>query len=194
MNIKLLKKLTALLAITSILQGCVALGIAGGAAVATKVGTDPRTMGSQLDDETLELKVYNAVNKDTQIKQEARVVVVSYSKRILLIGQVPDENLKSVASSLARGVEGVEDVYNEMRIGSPISFGRISQDAWITTKIKSDMLINSSVKTTDIKAITENKEVFLMGNVTQDQASAAAEVARNISGVERVIKVFKYLN
>lgn len=194
MNTKLFKKLITLLATTFILQGCVALGIAGGAALATKVGTDPRTMGSQLDDETLELKVYNAVTKDAQIKQEARVVVVSYNKRILLIGQAPNENVKSVATSLAKGVEGVEDVYNEMRIGSPIPFGQISQDAWITTKIKSDMLINSSVKTTDIKAITENKEVFLMGNVTQEQATAAAEVARNISGVEKVVKVFKYLN
>lgn len=193
MKSKTLAKLTALLGATLMLQGCIALGL-GGAAVATKVATDPRTMGSQLDDETLELKVYNAVTKDEQIKTEGRVVVVAYSGRVLLLGQVPDESLKSVATNLARGVEGVTDAYNEMRIGTPITFGTISQDGWITTKIKSEMLLNSAVKTTDIKVLTENKEVFLLGNVTQDQADAAAEVARNVSGVQKVVKVFKYLN
>ncbi|MGQ0286788.1 division/outer membrane stress-associated lipid-binding lipoprotein [Pasteurellaceae bacterium 22721_9_1] len=193
MNMKTFKKISLLLGATFLLQGCIALGL-GGAAVATKVGTDPRTMGTQLDDETLEFKVYDAVTKDEQIKAEGRVVVVSYSGRVLLLGQVPDESLKSVATGLAQGVEGVNDVYNEMRTGTPISFGRKSQDSWITTRIKSDMLLNSAVKTTDIKVVTENKEVFLMGNVTQEQADAAAEVARNVSGVEKVVKVFKYLN
>ncbi|WP_386693288.1 MULTISPECIES: division/outer membrane stress-associated lipid-binding lipoprotein [unclassified Lonepinella] len=193
MKINTLKNLAMLLTATFILQGCVALGL-GGAAVATKVGTDPRTVGSQVDDETLELKVYDAVTKDEQIKAEGRVVVVSYSSRVLLLGQVPDESLKEVATSLAKGVENIGDVYNEMRVGSPISFSQKSQDSWITTKIKSDMLLNSAVKTTDIKVITENKEVFLLGNVTQEQGIAAAEVARKVSGVEKVIKVFKYLN
>jgi len=147
-----------------------------------------------VDDETLELKVYDAVTKDEQIKAEGRVVVVSYSSRVLLLGQVPDESLKEVATSLAKGVENIGDVYNEMRVGSPISFSQKSQDSWITTKIKSDMLLNSAVKTTDIKVITENKEVFLLGNVTQEQGIAAAEVARKVSGVEKVVKVFKYLN
>ncbi|MDH2926773.1 divisome-associated lipoprotein YraP [Lonepinella koalarum] len=193
MKINTLKNLAMLLTATFILQGCVALGL-GGAAVATKVGTDPRTVGSQVDDETLELKVYDAVTKDEQIKAEGRVVVVSYSSRVLLLGQVPDESLKEVATSLAKGVENIGDVYNEMRVGSPISFSQKSQDSWITTKIKSDMLLNSAVKTTDIKVITENKEVFLLGNVTQEQGIAAAEVARKVSGVEKVVKVFKYLN
>ncbi len=193
MKINTLKNLAMILTATFILQGCVALGL-GGAAVATKVGTDPRTIGSQVDDETLELKVYDAITKDEQIKAEGRVVVVSYSGRVLLLGQVPEESLKEVATGLAKGVENIGDVYNEMRVGSPISLTQKTQDSWITTKIKSDMLLNSAVKTTDIKVITENKEVFLLGNVTQDQGTAAAEVARKVSGVEKVVKVFKYLN
>ncbi|MCK3657533.1 BON domain-containing protein [Pasteurellaceae bacterium Pebbles2] len=191
---KNLKKIIAILGATLILQGCAALGLGLGGAVATKVGTDPRTVGSQVDDETLEFKVYDAIRKDEQIKAEGRVVVVSYSNRVLLLGQVPDESLKEVATSLAKGVEGTNEVYNEMRTGTPINFTQKSQDSWITTKIKSDILINSAVKTTDVKVITENKEVFLMGNVTQDQGNAAAEVARNVSGVEKVVKVFKYLD
>ncbi|WP_040976473.1 division/outer membrane stress-associated lipid-binding lipoprotein [Necropsobacter massiliensis] len=194
MKIHNLKKLAVILGSAILLQGCIAAGVAGTAAVATKVGTDPRTIGTQVDDETLEEKVLSAIKKDEQIKTEARVSVVSYSGRILLIGQVPNESLQEIATNLAKGVENVNEVYNEIRVGQPISVGQISKDSWITTQIKSKMLVNAAVKTSDVKVITENGEVFLMGNLTHDQANAAAEVARNVSGVSKVVKVFKYLN
>lgn len=197
MKSRSLKKLSLLLGSLLLLQGCVTAtvaGIVGATAVTTKVATDPRTVGTQIDDETLEEKVLSAIRKDEQIKSEARINVVSYNGRVLIIGQAPNDNLKEIATNLAKGVDGVNDIYNEIRLGQPISFGQISQDSWITTQIKSKLLVNSSVKTTEVKAITENGEVFLMGNLTQEQADAAADVARNVSGVQKVVKVFKYLN
>ena len=190
-----LKKLVLVLGSAMLLQGCVAAAI-GGAAVAgaTKVATDPRSMGTQLDDETLESRVNSAIKKDQQIKSEARINVTAYSGRILLTGQVPNENLREVASSLAKGVQNVNDVYNEVRVGPKVDFAQISKDSWITSQIKSKMLVDSKVKTSDLKVVTENNEVFLMGNVTQDQGNAAAEIARNVAGVTKVIKVFNYLN
>ena len=189
------KKLVFVLGSAMLLQGCVAAAI-GGAAVAgaTKVATDPRSMGTQLDDETLESRVNSAIKKDQQIKSEARISVTAYSGRVLLTGQVPNENLREVASSLAKGVQNVNDVYNEVRVGPKVDFAQISKDSWITSQIKSKMLLDSKVKTSDVKVVTENNEVFLMGNVTQDQGNAAAEIARNVAGVTKVIKVFNYLN
>ena len=124
------KKLVFVLGSAMLLQGCVAAAI-GGAAVAgaTKVATDPRSMGTQLDDETLESKVNSAIKKDQQIKSEARISVTSYSGRILLTGQVPNENLREVASSLAKGVQNVNDVYNEVRVGPKVDFAQISKDS-----------------------------------------------------------------
>ncbi|MGY4677063.1 division/outer membrane stress-associated lipid-binding lipoprotein [Pasteurella sp. P03HT] len=194
MKMNTLKKFSFILGAAILLQGCVAATIAGTAAVATKVATDPRTVGTQVDDETLEEKVRIAIHKDEQVKTEARINIVSYSGRVLLIGQTPNSNLAEVATSLAKGVEGVNDVYNQIRIQPKISFGQITKDGLTTTEIKSKMLVDSRVKSTDIKVITENGEVFLMGNVTQAQADAAADVARNVSGVKKVIKVFHYLN
>ena len=190
-----LKKLVLVLGSAMLLQGCVAAAI-GGAAVAgaTKVATDPRSMGTQLDDETLESRVNSAIKKDQQIKSEARISVTAYSGRVLLTGQVPNENLREVASSLAKGVQNVNDVYNEVRVGPKVDFAQISKDSWITSQIESKMLVDSKVKTSDVKVVTENNEVFLMGNVTQDQGNAAAEIARNVAGVTKVIKVFNYLN
>ncbi|UWZ92827.1 divisome-associated lipoprotein YraP [[Pasteurella] aerogenes] len=199
MNLTQLKRLSMIIGGAILLQGCVTATVAGitsVGAVATKVATDPRSVGTQVDDETLEEKVLSAIRSDEQIKSEARINVVSYSGRVLLIGQVPDENLKEIATSLAKGVEGINDnnVYNEIRTAQPITVGQISKDSWITTQVKSKMLVDSAVKTSDIKAITEDGEVFLMGHVTQDQGNSAAEIARNVAGVKKVVKVFNYLN
>ncbi|MDG2915731.1 division/outer membrane stress-associated lipid-binding lipoprotein [Bisgaard Taxon 10/6] len=195
MTMKQLKKFAFIGLSALMLQGCTA-ALLGGAAVGTKVATDPRSTGTQIDDETLEFKVYDAITKDEQIKAEGRVVVVSYSNRLLLIGQVPTDIAKETATNLAKGVEGVnaETIFNEMSVGPVIDLTQRSKDSWITSQVKSKMLVDSAVKTTDVKVITENNQVFLMGNVTQQQGNTAAEIARNISGVTRVVKVFKYLD
>lgn len=194
MKISQLKLLGLIIGSSILLQGCVTATVVGvGAAAATKVATDPRTVGTQVDDETLEEKVLITINKDNQVKSEARVNIVSYSGNVLLIGQASNEMLKEQITNIAEGVENVKKVYNEMTIGSPIKFGQISKDSWITTQIKSKLLVDSNVKSTDIKAITENGEVFLMGNVTQNQANAAANVARHVPGVKKVVKVFNYI-
>lgn len=193
MTLSPLKKLAILLGATIFLQGCVA-AVIGGGAVAAKVATDPRTTGTQIDDETLEFKVENAVEKDAQIKAEGRVNAVSYNGRVLLIGQVPNSDVKDTATALAKGVEGVNEVYNELTVSPKISFAQISKDSWLTTQVKSKMFVDGRVKATDVKVVSENGEVFLLGNVTQSQANAAADIASKISGVKKVIKVFKYLD
>ncbi|EDK08743.1 divisome-associated lipoprotein YraP [Haemophilus influenzae] len=193
MTLSPLKKLAILLGATIFLQGCVA-AVIGGGAVAAKVATDPRTTGTQIDDETLEFKVENAVEKDAQIKAEGRVNAVSYNGRVLLIGQVPNSDVKDTATALAKGVKGVNEVYNELTVSSKISFAQISKDSWLTTQVKSKMFVDGRVKATDVKVISENGEVFLLGNVTQSQANVAADIASKISGVKKVIKVFKYLD
>lgn len=193
MTLSPLKKLAILLGATIFLQGCVA-AVIGGGAVAAKVATDPRTTGTQIDDETLEFKVENAAEKDAQIKAEGRVNAVSYNGRVLLIGQVPNSDVKDTATALAKGVEGVNEVYNELTVSPKISFAQISKDSWLTTQVKSKMFVDGRVKATDVKVISENGEVFLLGNVTQSQANAAADIASKISGVKKVIKVFKYLD
>ncbi|MEG9490282.1 division/outer membrane stress-associated lipid-binding lipoprotein [Mannheimia indoligenes] len=174
------------------LQGCITTAVVTSAAVATKVATDPRSTGTQVDDEILEEKVAYNINKDEQIKQEARINVVAYNGKVLLIGQAPSMDVVENAKNLAAGAEGVTEIYNEIRQGEKIGFGQITQDSWITTQVKSKLLVNGEVKATEVKVVTENSEVFLMGKLSQAQADAAAEVARNVGGVTKVVKVFSY--
>lgn len=174
------------------LQGCITTAVVTSAAVATKVATDPRTTGTQVDDEILEEKVAYNINKDAQIKDEARINVVAYNGKVLLIGQAPSFDVIENAKNLAAGAEGVTEVYNEIRQGGKIGFMQISKDSFITTQIKSKLLVNSQVKATEVKVVSENGEVFLMGKLSPTQAEAATNVARNISGVVKVVKVFSY--
>ncbi|MEG9529973.1 division/outer membrane stress-associated lipid-binding lipoprotein [Mannheimia indoligenes] len=174
------------------LQGCITTAVVTSAAVATKVATDPRSTGTQVDDEILEEKVAYNINKDEQIKQEARINVVAYNGKVLLIGQAPSMDVVENAKNLAAGAEGVTEIYNEIRQGEKIGFGQITQDSWITTQVKSKLLVNGEVKATEVKVVTENSEVFLMGKVSQAQANAATEAARNVGGVTKVVKVFSY--
>ncbi|VFS60444.1 outer membrane lipoprotein [Kluyvera cryocrescens] len=117
-----------------LLQGCIAAAVVGTAAVGTKAATDPRTVGTQVDDSTLEVRVNSALSKDAQIKKEARINVTAYQGKVLLTGQAPDLSLAARAKQIAVGVDGATEVFNEIRQGQPISLGTSSSDTWITTK------------------------------------------------------------
>ena len=182
----------AILLTAMLLQGCVAV-VAGGAAVATKTATDPRTVGTQVDDGTLELRVSNALAKDQQIKTDARIIATAYQGKVLLTGQAPSQDIASRAKQIAMGVDGATEVYNEIRIGQKVSLGTSSSDTWITTKIRSQLLGSDQVLFFNDTATTENGEVFLLGLVTAEEAKAAADIASRVSGVKRVTTAFTML-
>ncbi|AOM42174.1 division/outer membrane stress-associated lipid-binding lipoprotein [Xenorhabdus hominickii] len=177
-----------------LLQGCIGAAVVGSAAIATKAGTDPRTIGQQVDDSTLEARVSTAINKDPQIKAQTRVVVTVYQGKVLLTGQSPNEALADRARQIASKVEGTKLVYNEIRQGNPVTLGTASVDTWLTTKVRSKILTSDEVKSSSIKVVTENGEVFLFGVVTHQEGTAAAKIASEISGVKRVTIAFTYLN
>ncbi|MEE3651427.1 MULTISPECIES: division/outer membrane stress-associated lipid-binding lipoprotein [unclassified Brenneria] len=183
----------AVLSIALLLQGCVGAVVVGSAAVATKSATDPRTVGTQVDDGTLEIRVNNAISKDAQLKKDARVVVTAYQGKVLLTGQAPNTELANRAKQIALGVEGAAEVYNEIRQGNPVSLGTASIDTWITTKVRSQILTSDTVKSSNVKVTTENGEVFLLGLVTQREGASAAEIASKVSGVKHVTTAFTYL-
>ncbi|MTD41207.1 divisome-associated lipoprotein YraP [Erwinia sp. CPCC 100877] len=189
---KVLTPLAVLMA-ALLLQGCVGAVVAGSAAVATKTATDPRTMGTQVDDSTLELRVNNALSKDEQLKKEARISVTAYQSRVLLTGQAPGTELAERARQIALGVEGASEVYNEIRQGQPVTMGTASSDTWITTKVRSRLLASDQVKSSNVKVTTENGEVFLLGMVTEAEGKAAADIASRVSGVKHVTTAFNYI-
>ena len=176
-----------------LLQGCVAAAVVGTAAVGTKAATDPRSVGTQVDDGTLELRVNTALSKDAQLKKEARINVSAYQGKVLQVGQSPNSELSARAKQIAMGVEGTTEVFNEIRQGQPIGLGDASNDTWITTKVRSQLLTSDQVKSSNVKVTTENGEVFLLGLVTEREAKAAADIASRVSGVKRVTTAFTFI-
>jgi osmotically-inducible protein OsmY len=168
------------------LQGCAAVAV-GAAAVGISSATDPRTIGTQVDDQTIEMKTNAKLGNDEQL-EDSRVIAVSYDTNVLLIGQVPSENLKRRAEDVIKDTNGINKIFNQLRIGSKASATVRAGDSWITSKVKLKFANNKSIDATNIKVVTENAEVFLLGHVSQAEADAAVEVARNVDGVERVIK------
>lgn len=168
------------------LQGCAAVAV-GAAAVGVSSATDPRTIGTQVDDQTIELKANAKLGNEEQL-DESRVRAVSYDTNVLLVGQVPSEALKRKAEDIIKDTNGINKIFNQLRIGSKASVSVRAGDSWITSKVKLKFANNKSIDATNIKVVTENAEVFLLGHVSAAEADAAVEVARNIDGVERVIK------
>ncbi|CVG85526.1 division/outer membrane stress-associated lipid-binding lipoprotein [Serratia marcescens] len=188
-----LKATFAVLSSALLLQGCIAGVVVGSAAVATKTATDPRSVGTQVDDGTLEARVENALSKDQQLKKDARVVAIAYQGKVLLTGQSPNADLTARAKQIAMGVEGTSEVYNEIRQGTPVSLSTASSDTWITTKVRSQLLTSDTVKSSNVKVTTENGEVFLLGLVTQQEGQSAAQIASQVSGVKHVTTAFTYV-
>ncbi|MBF1994563.1 division/outer membrane stress-associated lipid-binding lipoprotein [Serratia symbiotica] len=188
-----LKAPFAVLCSALLLQGCIAGVVIGSAAIATKTATDPRSIGTQVDDGTLEARVENALSKDPQLKKDARVVATAYQGEVLLTGQSPNSDMTRRAKQIAMGVEGASKVYNEIRQGKPVSLSTASSDTWITTKVRSQLLTSDTVKSTNVKVTTENGEVFLLGLVTRQEGQAAAQIASQISGVKHVTTAFSYV-
>ncbi|WP_282065101.1 BON domain-containing protein [Vibrio rotiferianus] len=172
------------------LSGCAGLFIAGAATTANIV-TDTRTTKEIWQDNNIEFEIAALGNK-APFKGQVRVVASSYNGTVVLMGQAPTQALVNDLESKARDVEGVKNVHNQIKLKKPLSVTEISNDSWITTKVKSALLTDSELNGVKVKVITEDSEVFLFGYVTTEQANRATDIARNISGVKQVIKGFQY--
>lgn len=186
-------KFCTLLLLIPCLQGCAVL-LVGTAAVATRSATDPRSVGTQVDDGTLELRVANALGRDKQLVANTHINEMAYQGKVLLMGQATNQQWAERAKQLAEKVEGAASVYNEIRITPLASFNTASSDSWITTKIRSKLLATNKVKSSNIKVSTEKGEVFLMGLVTAEQGKSAADIASRVEGVRRVATAFTVIS
>lgn len=174
------------------LQGCVAAVIGAGAGATAKVATDPRTTGTQIDDTTLNSRIASKLKDNATAFIGSRISSSTYNGNALLTGQANTDQSEK-AEELTRDVDGVKKVYNQIRIGDPVGVGTITNDSWITTKVKSQLVMNAQTKARKIKVVTENSEVFLIGIVTNEEGKAAADVASRVDGVKKVVTIFNYI-
>lgn len=173
------------------LTGCAGALVAS-AGAGTMSANDPRSFGTQLDDEAIENRAINAIRSRMDIADQSHVEVVSYNRIVLLIGQTPTVSYKDTLAELVANVPNVRKVYNEMQVSGPRSALTAMSDSTITTKIKTALLTEADFPSSQVKVVTENGEVFLMGLISRAQAARATEIARSTGGVQKVIQLFEY--
>ena len=183
-----------------LLSNCavVAVGAAGAAAGATAaVVTDPRRPPMVIDDNKLETKLqylYNSKYANSEKHSKSNIYVHSYNGTILLTGQVPDIKTKENVEFDAKVTPGVKHIYSYLTIRLPQSISSRSNDSLITTSVRTQIFRLSGIKSSSIKVITTNAVVYLFGILNKDDAQTVANTTANVSGVEKVITLFEYIN
>jgi osmotically-inducible protein OsmY len=186
----------------SLLALTLCLSISGCSSVLTATRDKPidddrgtRTFGSKIDDSLIETKAaVNIAKASPDLDDNSHIVVTSYNGVVLLAGQTPRADLKALAEKEASAVQRVKKVNNELQVMEPSSLLARNNDAWLTTKIKSQMLTDSAIPGSRIKVVTENGIVFLLGLVTQQEALRATNLVQGVSGVQKIVKLFEYID
>ncbi len=186
------QKSLIVLACIGALQGCTIAAVVAVVSGASVV-SDNRTLGKQIDDQRIEVFAHNELTKIEEISDNTNLQVVSVNGSVLVVGQALNTRLRDLSIKTVSNINGVLKVHNQIRIGNLVSTTTKSNDLWLTSKVKAALLANKDVESTDVKVVTENGEVFLMGLLAENQASIIVNVTRNISGVNRVYKMFEYM-
>jgi osmotically-inducible protein OsmY len=184
-----LSRLVLALALPLAVSGCAA-AIIGGIAAAGGAGyaaNQERGVGGTVDDFTLKTNIQNAWIKENP-NMQADFSVTAYQGRVLLTGVAPNPEIKAQAAQIAGSVPGVRTVYNEIEVGPAEGAWDSTKDAWITSRVKSGMVFDGDVRSVNYSIKTVNKSVYLIGSArSQSELDQATNVARNVSGVKRVV-------
>jgi osmotically-inducible protein OsmY len=183
------------LALTSF-YGCAPV-VVGGAAAGGSALHDRRTVGTFVDDQSIELKARLAILENKELSSQIHASVTSFNGVVLLSGQAPTETLRQQAQDIVAGVEKVRFVHNEMSIAAPNSLMTRSSDTLITAKVKAALFNIKGLEGFDptrVKVVTEDGIVYLMGLLYRSEADAVSDQARQVGGVEKIVKVFEYLD
>jgi osmotically-inducible protein OsmY len=183
-----------LLVLAVSLSGCIA-AIMGGTMVGANAAHDRRGFGTVVDDRRIQLSAYDALNKDKQLALHNRVAIVVYNGVMLLVGEVRNAELKQRAENLVSGFEGVRRLVNEIEVREPEGFWSRRRDNYISGRVKTALLDITSLpgfEPTRVNVTTVHRTVYLFGLVSREEERAVIDIARNVNGVEHVVKIFEY--
>ena len=174
-------------------QGCAAVVVGAGAGAA--VVYDRRPAEVVLADERIELQSQWAIVNDPELAGHSSAAITSYNQVALLTGQAQNEQVRSRIEDLVSQQQGVRRVVNEISIGRNATFDEEAQAAYVTSRVKLDLM---KVELPDfdplrVKVVTEQSTVYLMGLLTEEEAAAVVERVRYVSGVNKVVKIFEYV-
>ena len=176
----------------ALLAGCAPLVVGGAVVGGSLMAADRRTSGAQIEDQAIELKAPQRITET--IGGRGHVNVTSYNRMVLLTGEVPTDADRRTVEETVSKLENVRSVVNELAVMPASTMSSRSNDSIITTKVKAGIVDTPDLLVNTIKVLTERGTVYLMGRVTEREATRAAEVARSVGGVQKVVRVFEIIS
>jgi osmotically-inducible protein OsmY len=183
---------TTAVAASQLLTACAPVIVGGAVLGGTLMATDRRTSGTQVEDQAIEFKSMNRVRE--VVGDRAHVAAVAYNRTVLLTGEVPSEADKAAVEQAVQRVDNVKSIINELEVMGQTSLTSRSNDAILTSKVKATFVDAKDVFANAFKVHTERGVVYLMGRVTEREANRATDLARSISGVQKVVRVFEIIS
>ena len=185
-----LATLSLVLSLTPLLQGCFPV-VAAGVGSAAMVAVDRRQPDVMLGDERIELTASQRIS--VAVKDQAHVNVTAFNQTLLITGEAISAKIKADIDKIVAEIPQVKSVVNELQVAGPSSFSARSNDTYLTGRVKAAFITGNKFSANDVKVVTEDGVVYLLGMVTRKEADDATEVARAIGGVKKVVRVFEYI-
>ena len=171
------------------LAGCAPLIVGGAMVGGTLMYVDRRTTGAQVEDQAIELKAGSRARE--LAGDNSHVNVTSYNRTVLITGEAATEADRTAIEQAVQKVENVRSTVNELAVTMPSSLSSRSNDSLLTGKVKATYVDAKDLQANAFKVVTERGNVYLMGRVTEREATRATDLARSVSGVQKVVRVFE---
>lgn len=171
------------------LSGCAPIIVGGAAAGAAMMASDRRSSGAQIDDEAIELRAASRLSD--AFGDRAHIAIASYNRQVLLTGEVPNDAARQQAEQIVSRVDNVRGIVNELVVALPSSLTQRSSDTLITGEVRASFVDASDLQYNAFRVVTQRGVVYLMGRVTAREADRATSIARQIAGVQRVVRIFE---
>ena len=175
------------LLLTLILNNCVGVSSTGIFGTGVSVATDPRSIGTQIDDSIMQKNLSTRIiliDKKYLLSIKSKVL----DGRIFLKGKVdnPEEKLK--LTKLAWETQGVRSVRNDIKIREDFNFKQSAKDILITSQLTTALILNKNIKSSNYQIDTYKKKIYIYGiAITSDEKNLVIKEAKEILDVEDVI-------
>ena len=177
--------ITAILIIS--LNSCVGVGSSGVFGTGVSVAFDPRTVGTQIDDSIMQKNLMSKlVLRDKSYLLSVKTKILD--GRIFITGKVEDPEEKLQITKLAWETKGVRSVRNDVKIKEEFNFKQSAKDLLITSQLRTAIIINKNIKSSNYNIDTYKKKIFIYGIAqNKDERDLVLKEAKQILDVKNVV-------